>query len=150
MPKYIWVATGGKSQLKEEKLLALKERKIIAFPDVDAYQEWTTKLTSIENLNIIISDLLEKNATEKDRNNHIDIADWLIHWREETIKQFGSLEAVPIPTLYTETQTEQKQYANPNMQLIAKYISPQYRDELAELVDELDLIPTTVAPLEPI
>ncbi len=44
----------------------------------------------------------------------------------------------------------QKQYANPNMQLITKYISPQYRDELAELVDELDLIPTTIAPLEPI
>ncbi len=39
---------------------------------------------------------------------------------------------------------------NPNMQLIAKYISPQYQDELAQLADELDLIPTTVAPLEPI
>ena len=30
---------------------------------------------------VYISDYLQKNATEEDFNNHIDIADWLIRWR---------------------------------------------------------------------
>ncbi len=83
MPKYIWLATGGKSQLKPEKLEVLKGRKVIAFPDVDAFQEWTAKLEKLTNLSITVSDILERNATDTDRNAHIDIADWLIRWRAE-------------------------------------------------------------------
>ena len=60
MPKYIWLATGGKSQLKPEKLSVLKDRKVIAFPDVDGYQEWKEKLSKIEGLTITVSDVLEK------------------------------------------------------------------------------------------
>ena len=95
MPKYIWLATGGKSQLKPEKLSVLKDRKVIAFPDVDGYQEWKEKLSKIEGLTITVSDVLEKNATDKERLNHIDIADWLIKWRQECIRQFGGTDAVP-------------------------------------------------------
>ena len=95
MPKYIWLATGGKSQLKPGKLSVLKGRQVIAFPDVDGYHEWKEKLSKIEGLTITVSDVLEKNATDKERLNHIDIADWLIKWRQECIRQFGGTDAVP-------------------------------------------------------
>ena len=65
MPKYIWLATGGKSQF-----------------------------------------------------NHIDIADWLIKWRQDCIRQFGGTDAVPFAG--------------------------------QELIDELDLIPTTLRIADPI
>ena len=37
MPEYVWLATGGKSQLGD-KLNVLHQRTIVAFPDVDSYE----------------------------------------------------------------------------------------------------------------
>ena len=163
MPKYIWLATGGKSQLKPEKLSVLKDRKVIAFPDVDGYQEWKEKLSKIEGLTITVSDVLEKNATDKERLNHIDIADWLIKWRQECIRQFGGTDTVPFPDhnpgTWNNSGTRDNpgpspehcpQFANPNMQLVAKYFPAQHWSALEELIDEFDLIPTTLRITDPI
>ena len=40
MPQYLWLATGGKSGLTSERLSSLKGRKIIVFPDIDAFKDW--------------------------------------------------------------------------------------------------------------
>ena len=74
LPEYLWVATGGKRQLGP-KLNILHERKVIAFPDVDAYDLWKEKLTP---LGIIVSNILEKTATEEERLRKIDIADRIL------------------------------------------------------------------------
>ncbi len=159
MPKYIWLATGGKSQLKPEKLEVLKGRNIIAFPDVDAFQEWTAKLEKLTNLSITVSDLLERNATDTDRNAHIDIADWLIRWRQhhpELSLRHPELDsgspvppcpAFPISTEYGTTLGQEK---SPAMHLVEPYISPQYMDELSMLINDLDLYPVSVCPADPI
>ena len=39
-PDYVWLATGGKSQMREEKLRVLSGRTVLLFPDADAYAEW--------------------------------------------------------------------------------------------------------------
>ena len=39
---------------------------------------WKEKLSQIKDLDITVSDILEKSATEGDRINHVDIADLLI------------------------------------------------------------------------
>lgn len=39
MPNYTWLATGGKSGL-DERLNVLRNRKAIAWLDVDGFQEW--------------------------------------------------------------------------------------------------------------
>ena len=157
MPKYIWLATGGKSQLKPEKLSVLKGRQVIAFPDVDGYHEWKEKLSKIEGLTITVSDVLEKNATDKERLNHIDIADWLIKWRQECIRQFGGTDAVPFAGhnhgTWDKTDINPENcptFANPNMQLVAKYFPSEHWSELEDLIDELDLIPTTLRIADPI
>jgi len=79
-PDYIWLATGGKSQLSREKLRPLKGRTVIMFPDVDAYPSWCEKANEMNamGINAIVSDVLEKNATPEDREAQIDVADWLI------------------------------------------------------------------------
>ena len=82
MPKYIWLATGGKSQFNE-RLNVLAGRDIIAFPDVDGYDTWTEKVAFLPHLGINVSNLLQKNATDEEREQHIDIADWLMKWNLE-------------------------------------------------------------------
>ena len=79
MPQYLWLATGGKSQFNS-RLTVLKGRKIIAFPDIDAYHDWLRRTTDFPHLDLKVSDLLEKHATPEDRAAHIDLADWLIQF----------------------------------------------------------------------
>ena len=81
-PEYIWLATGGKSQLND-RLQVLRGRKVVAFPDVDGYLEWKEKLSRVRGLDIVVSDVLEKEATFEDRANHVDIADLLIRQQQE-------------------------------------------------------------------
>ena len=80
MPQYLWLATGGKSGLTSERLSFLKGRKIIVFPDIDAFKDWQQKIFTFPHLDIRISRLLEDNATPADRAAHIDLADWIIQF----------------------------------------------------------------------
>ena len=82
MPQYLWLATGGKSGLTSERLNSLKGRKIIVFPDIDAFKDWQQKTFTFPHLDIRISRLLEDNATPADRAAHIDLADWILKYLE--------------------------------------------------------------------
>ena len=64
-PEDIWLATSGKSQLND-RLQVLKGRKVVAFPDVDGYQEWKEKLSRVPRQDITITEHLQKNATAGD------------------------------------------------------------------------------------
>ena len=118
MPRFIWVATGGKTQLGD-KLNVLQGRKVIAFPDIDAFQVWEEKLSTLPHLNIKISDYLIKNATEEDIENHIDIADLLL--REKSIAR--------------STQTTMP---------ILQYFSEEHHTEIQKLIEELELTAVSI------
>ena len=90
MPQYLWLATGGKSGLTSERLSSLKGRKIIVFPDIDAFKDWQQKIFTFPHLDIRISRLLEDNATPADRAAHIDLADWLLRFLEENASPTGN------------------------------------------------------------
>ena len=90
MPQYLWLATGGKSGLTSERLNSLKGRKIIVFPDIDAFKDWQQKIFTFPHLDIRISRLLEDNATPADRAAHIDLADWLLRFLEENASPTGN------------------------------------------------------------
>lgn len=79
-PEYIWLATGGKSQLSIDKLKVLKGRTVVMFPDVDGFDYWQGKAKELQSIGckVVVSDVLEKNASDEDRANKIDIADWLV------------------------------------------------------------------------
>ena len=52
------------------------------FPDVDGYEYWKNKAKDVEAIGckVVVSDLLENNATDEDRANKIDLADWLVRY----------------------------------------------------------------------
>ena len=76
LPGYIWLATGSLTEFKPAKLNVLRNRKVVAFPDLGGCEKWQ-KTASALDFPIIISDYLEKNATEKQRKQGLDIADFL-------------------------------------------------------------------------
>ncbi len=76
MPKYLWLATGSLNEFKASKLEVLKNRRVVAFPDLGAYDYWYKKAAYLK-LPIQVSDYIEKNATEEQRKEGLDIADFL-------------------------------------------------------------------------
>lgn len=129
-PECVWLATGGKGQLND-RVEVLEGRTIIAFPDVDGYDTWVTKAAERPYLNIIVSDLLEKNATQEDRNAHIDIADILIR-RQLGMPSYSvqKPQSPPPDELYAD---------NPVMREVIKYISQECWGNVDALIRELDL-----------
>jgi Domain of unknown function (DUF6371) len=78
-PNFIWLATGGKDGLGNDKSLVLKGRKVILFPDVNAFDKWTTRAIGLSYITkFAVSDLLELNATKEDRIAGVDLADHLL------------------------------------------------------------------------
>ncbi len=62
LPKYIWMATGSKTNFKEQLLEPLKKHKIIAFPDKSEFEDWNKTSLQLNKIgySITCSDLLEK------------------------------------------------------------------------------------------
>ncbi|MCI2107980.1 MAG: DUF6371 domain-containing protein [Bacteroidales bacterium] len=155
MPKYIWLATGGKSQLSPDRLSVLKGRKVIAFPDIDGYEEWKKKLSAMPQLDITVSDILEKNATEADRRAHIDIADWLIRWKQEGGSE--EMETVPESDGLSKLGQSRQKSDEPGTELgqdsdeeirelrfVKNYLSPESLPAIRLLVNDFGLIPYSV------
>lgn len=80
-PDYLWLAVGSKGQLKPEKLYVLKNRTVILFPDIDAYDDWKEKAKQLTFCKASVSDILVHYATDEERDAKIDIADWIIKQR---------------------------------------------------------------------
>ena len=78
------MATGSKGNLQDERMSAVKERKVILFPDTDvdgqAYSQWHKRAGELnaKGWNIQVCNYLEQVATSKQREAKIDIADLLI------------------------------------------------------------------------
>ena len=72
----------GKCGPTSERLSSLKGRKIIVFPDIDAFKDWQQKIFTFPHLDTRISRLLEDNATPADRAAHIYLADWILKYLE--------------------------------------------------------------------
>ena len=119
-PNYVWLATGGKSQMKEDKLRVLSGRTVLLFPDADGYTEWKQRAESMTYCKAIVSDLLEKHATPKQKADHIDIADWIIFQIQE-----GKLMSTANHLVEAEKILQQMIEKNPVLQ---------------KLIDELDLV----------
>ena len=113
-PEYVWLATGGKSQLSIDKLKVLQGRTVIMFPDVDGFEYWSNKAKEVEAIGckVVVSDLLEKNATDEDRANKIDIADWLIRYLSVETKEIRHELSEAEKTLQAIIE------ANPALQLL--------------------------------
>ena len=91
IPNMIWIAAGNINGLSVEKCKVLKNRTVILYPDLGAYEKWKEKAQMLNSLSpsphgegsgvrfkITVSTLLEDEATDTDRSNGLDIADYII------------------------------------------------------------------------
>jgi hypothetical protein len=89
-PQFIWIATGGKYGCKwteQSVCKVLKGRNVILFPDLNAYSDWKRKgelLSAVAECKVVVSQLIEKRATEEQRKAGLDIADFLLDKTDST------------------------------------------------------------------
>ncbi|CCG98373.1 putative DNA-binding protein [Fibrella aestuarina BUZ 2] len=90
-PDFVWLAIGGKSYLKPERLEPLRGRKLILYPDLNAFYDtvgrdgrtikgWSTTADELrgQGFRVEVSSLLEEQATDQQRANGLDLADFLL------------------------------------------------------------------------
>lgn len=83
-PDLVWVATGGLSNTSTERLMALKGRNVVLFPDTDTKGECYSRWSLVANRmkffcrTVRISDTLETNTTWEQKENQVDIADLIL------------------------------------------------------------------------
>jgi len=136
MPQYTWVATGGKSNLKEEYFDNLGDREILLIPDTDAYEDWSKKLKSFtKNKNIKIWDVIQSIATPKECKDGWDLEDYLRlydyrNFNLEMLKERKSSPAIStiIDTSLSPNSRSNLQYNRPGLNKVAKW-----DDEINEL-----------------
>jgi hypothetical protein len=81
LPQFIWVAVGSLTNLNAEKCSILKGRTITLFPDLNGFDKWNSKAKELSHLaNFTVSDLLERKATEAEKKQGFDLADYLIKY----------------------------------------------------------------------
>ena len=81
LPQFIWVAVGSLTNLNAEKCSILKGRNVTLFPDLNGFEKWSSKAKELSHLTIFsVSDLLERKATETEKKQGFDLADYLIKY----------------------------------------------------------------------
>ena len=81
LPQFVWVAVGSLTNLNAEKCSILKGRTVTLFPDLNGFEKWNNKAKELSHLaNFTVSDLLERKATEAEKKQGFDLADYLIKY----------------------------------------------------------------------
>ncbi|MCF8450689.1 MAG: DUF6371 domain-containing protein [Taibaiella sp.] len=77
-PDIIWLAAGSKEGLTEDKCSVLQGRKVELYPDLKAYSDWLDRATELSHITTFtVSGYLEQIATEEERQQGLDLADYL-------------------------------------------------------------------------
>ena len=95
-PQFIWLAVGSLNNLNADKCKVLAGRTVILFPDLNGFEKWNIKAKELSHLaSFNVSDLLELKATEAERKQGFDLADYLIKF---DYREFILPGPEPIPT----------------------------------------------------
>lgn len=114
LPQFIWLGVGSLNNLNAEKCSILKGRTVTLFPDLNGFEKWNSKAKELSHLAIfIVSDLLECKATEAERKQGFDLADYLI---EFDLKSFSLPKPPPaIQPLSDTIKKERVMLTNANI-----------------------------------
>lgn len=87
-PDLIWVAAGGLSWLTSDRMMGLIDRTVILYPDLGKAEiEWKEKAKSFQRLcKVSVSPLLGNIATEDERREGLDLADFLLRFHPDEFK----------------------------------------------------------------
>ena len=87
----LWLAVYNNSSFSIDKIAILKGRRVFVFPDLSKdgkiFKEWQGKAmdfqSQLKDIQFVFSEMLESSATEMDKEEGLDLADYLIKldWR---------------------------------------------------------------------
>jgi hypothetical protein len=92
-PDFIWLSCGGLQMFKPELLAPLVNHKVVVFPDTDetgeAYKQWLAVLQQAQRQYVFkyplrISRLLENHASQEQKQQKIDLVDFLFPIKNES------------------------------------------------------------------
>lgn len=123
MPSFMWVAVGSVGAFTLARLQPLTGRKVLAFPDLsrdgNAFTKWREKAVEIGHLfdAVHVSNLLERIATDADREAGLDIGDYLLRSGDDitTATTPDAPAPVNVPTMIlSEAETVMQRWATRN------------------------------------
>jgi hypothetical protein len=84
-PEFVWLGCNSKTWLKSERLEKLDGRQIILYPDADGFELWQSIALDAQRqgATVKVSNLIETFATDEQRANGYDLADYLINQQRE-------------------------------------------------------------------
>ncbi len=88
-PEFVWMATGGLSQLSAERCYDIHGRDVILYPDTDpdgsTFRKWKEDAEDLKRIGcrVDVSDILERTASAEDKEAKIDIGDVMIRELQE-------------------------------------------------------------------
>jgi len=100
-PDFVWLGAGNIHGLSIEKCQVFKGRDVMLYPDLGAFEKWSLKASEIHekyNCKVTVSTLLEDEATDTDRANGLDIADYIISGLKSK-KTIPEIQSFVSPTL---------------------------------------------------
>ena len=75
---FVWLATGGMNGcFNKDAVEVLSGREVVLVPDLGATDKWKSKLPLLQSIckHVLVSNILEDNATDEQKANGLDIAD---------------------------------------------------------------------------
>ncbi len=82
-PELVWLAAGSMTNLSLSKILRFSGRQVILYPDANraAFDRWSGIAADAqrEGVNVKVSTLIENRATDEEKANGYDLADYLIN-----------------------------------------------------------------------
>lgn len=133
-PQMVWIGAGNLNGLTLEKSKALKGRSIMLFPDLSnpdlpiekqAFTIWSNKADEIRKTygcKVVVSDILEKNATEEEKKAGLDIADYLI----SQLRQASDQVTTPQTNIIDEADSFEAYFASVALPCEPIDITPSY------------------------
>ena len=101
MSDFVWLATGGMNGcFNKDAVGVLSGREVVLVPDLGATDKWKSKLPLLQSIckQVLVSSILEDNATDEQKTNGLDIADFLLMTEtpqmvlQRLIKQYSPLQ----------------------------------------------------------
>lgn len=100
LPQFVWVAVGSLTNLNAEKCTILKGRTVTLFPDLNGFDKWSRKAKELSHLaTFTVSELLERKASEAERKQGFDLADYLIQFNYKAFALPERKATNPPPTV---------------------------------------------------